>query len=333
MKEHETLWLYDGNVVLCAKNLNGEHVGFRVHMSVLSKASPIFADMFALPASNANELWGGQPFIRMPDSAEDLEEVLKILYHETCILFALGLSLNSVTRTPRSKYTVDRGTNTVARALATNHEITSLRYPIVKRPTEDWPTSIETWVEGEIVAKKYGVPTILHAAFYHLSRLSLEFRDNESKPTKERRHPLMFFGTRTARWKTLAGDDYYRLFIGRTKLKKDALDGLCYWASMAHPDSDSDSDEDELRPDEPGPRCRLARGKAITELHECIRRSEDVLHLLHDYTGDIHSTWMKDLCWTCRLAVRRQAKELRGGLWNHLPEFFDLTALWTTWLR
>lgn len=185
MKEHETLWLYDGNVVLCAKNLNGEHVGFRVHMSVLSKASPIFADMFALPASNANELWGGQPFIRMPDSAEDLEEVLKILYHETT------LSLERLGRnTPLIAEPM-----LIARGLATNHEITSLRYPIVKRPTEDWPTSIVTWVEGEIIAKKYGVPTILHAAFYHLSRLSLEFRANESKPTKERRHPLMCFGT------------------------------------------------------------------------------------------------------------------------------------------
>ena len=84
-ERHPTLWLEDGNVVLSAKspNDNTRTLLFRVHRSVLARQSKVFADMFELPPSDSVDLQGlyeGVPRIDLHDSAEDLEEMLKVLY-------------------------------------------------------------------------------------------------------------------------------------------------------------------------------------------------------------------------------------------------------------
>jgi hypothetical protein len=77
---HESLYFNDGNIVLQAKGTSGKDVIFRVHQSVLSKNCPVFQDMLALPADGVNEIYDGVPLVRMPDSAEDLQSLLNVLY-------------------------------------------------------------------------------------------------------------------------------------------------------------------------------------------------------------------------------------------------------------
>lgn len=57
-------------------------VVFRVHKSILGSASRVFADMFELPDGHgtANDIHDGVPVVHMPDSAEDIEAMLDMIY-------------------------------------------------------------------------------------------------------------------------------------------------------------------------------------------------------------------------------------------------------------
>ena len=83
-QKHDSLYFIDGNVVLIAPNSTGIRTVFRVHQSVLAKSSPIFATMFTLPAGDGNEMYDGVPLVQMLDGAEEVESLLKVLYHQWC---------------------------------------------------------------------------------------------------------------------------------------------------------------------------------------------------------------------------------------------------------
>jgi len=70
-------WFEDGNVVLQAENTL-----FRVHQSILSRHSEIFKDTFAMPQdpSQENENVDNCPVIPLADSAEDLGNIISLLY-------------------------------------------------------------------------------------------------------------------------------------------------------------------------------------------------------------------------------------------------------------
>lgn len=107
VKRHPYLWFPDGNVVIASslpcstdsdvesENDKAEKVLFKVHKSVLANNSKVFADMFALPGLHGDGLetdtgitcaedlglgLTGPPLVTMPDSCEDLEELLMAIY-------------------------------------------------------------------------------------------------------------------------------------------------------------------------------------------------------------------------------------------------------------
>ena len=86
-KHHPSLYYEDGNVVLSALRRDGERQYFRVHQSILSKHSPVLGDMLSMPPLKAfgsanvlEEAYGGVVHVQMPDSGEDLESFLQVLY-------------------------------------------------------------------------------------------------------------------------------------------------------------------------------------------------------------------------------------------------------------
>lgn len=87
--KHSSLWLSDGNIVLAASPSSDQQrtILFRIHKSILSRHSQVFSDMFALPAAPADneDVLEGLPLIRMHDSGEDLEALLKYLYGPTLV--------------------------------------------------------------------------------------------------------------------------------------------------------------------------------------------------------------------------------------------------------
>lgn len=81
VKQDPDLWFADGSVVVIA-----EGTGFRVHMSLLSRASPVLRDMFTLPqptsghttpsGSTSQEV----PFVHVSDNAHDMRCMLHAIY-------------------------------------------------------------------------------------------------------------------------------------------------------------------------------------------------------------------------------------------------------------
>lgn len=79
---HPTLWLPDGNIVLSApSSCRPCDILFRVHKSVLARASTVFNDMFALPTDpTAQDIYDSVPFVSIHDTAEELQSVLQLMY-------------------------------------------------------------------------------------------------------------------------------------------------------------------------------------------------------------------------------------------------------------
>lgn len=75
IERSEEVWLEDGNIIVQAENHQ-----FKVHRSVLSKHSPVFADLFKVPQPSTERTIEGCPVVELHDSAEDIKHVLLALY-------------------------------------------------------------------------------------------------------------------------------------------------------------------------------------------------------------------------------------------------------------
>ena len=76
IKHHDTLWFDDGNIVLIAEN-----IAFRVHSSILSRRSPVFKDMFAMPQPMGAECMENCPVVQMTDPPSELGDFLNYIYN------------------------------------------------------------------------------------------------------------------------------------------------------------------------------------------------------------------------------------------------------------
>ncbi|CAA7266000.1 unnamed protein product [Cyclocybe aegerita] len=91
-------WLEDGNIILQAENTQ-----YRVHRSILSRQSTVFADMFSLPQppefGPGESLVDGCPVVHLQDSAEDVGNLLDLLYESISLQTIEGHISISVIRT------------------------------------------------------------------------------------------------------------------------------------------------------------------------------------------------------------------------------------------
>lgn len=82
------VWMADGNVVLGVADSDEDKEGvvhvFKCHMSILTKQSPVFASLFALPqpadSAEAAERYDGVPLVMLHDPYPALKGLLKMLY-------------------------------------------------------------------------------------------------------------------------------------------------------------------------------------------------------------------------------------------------------------
>ncbi len=88
-EHHEQHWISDGNIVLSATTQDTTRtILFRVHKSILSDQSDVFATMFGLPQGQRDgdiELYDGLPLVRLPDAAEEVEGLLNALRDPLCV--------------------------------------------------------------------------------------------------------------------------------------------------------------------------------------------------------------------------------------------------------
>jgi hypothetical protein len=79
-QKHDSLYLFDGNIVLMAPTKSGGTTIFRVHQSMLFNHSPIFANMLKAPVSDEVQMYDGIRLVRLTDDAEEIESVFKLMY-------------------------------------------------------------------------------------------------------------------------------------------------------------------------------------------------------------------------------------------------------------
>lgn len=134
------------------------------------------------------------------------------------------------------------------------------------------------------------------------------------------------YGARSARWKSLLGEDYYRLLTGREKLKCAAYDQIMKWTFS--PPADDDDDEygnDDEDMNEYQACSRHGKKRLFQTLKQDVDQFNDILGILHRYSKDSPTFIVLDgLCWRCRPIFQQKAGELRWHLWDRLPEFFGL---------
>jgi len=183
---HPDLWFSDGSVILQAQRTQ-----FRVHMSLLSRRSLFFHDMFSLPqplntrtnSATATTSAEGCPLVILHDSPEDLSNLLIALYD--------GPTFGN---NDRDDFRVISG---ILR-LANKYMIDSLRAEAIAHLSIAWPLSLKGWdVREEIasfyeadtgmqhayrypspidiinIAREVNAPSLLPSAFYDLSRYHL----------------------------------------------------------------------------------------------------------------------------------------------------------------
>ena len=72
------MWFDDGNIIIMASE---SQVAFRLYEGMLASVSPIFKDLFAVPQLADAETMYGCPVVRLPDSPEDLQNFLCMLFN------------------------------------------------------------------------------------------------------------------------------------------------------------------------------------------------------------------------------------------------------------
>lgn len=99
---HERHWVSDGNVVLCAVSTDKSPASlFRVHKSLLSGHSEVFASMFEIPQCDSEnggrcqvELYEGLPVVRLSDTEEEVCALLDALRNPLYVVMLSSLDLH-----------------------------------------------------------------------------------------------------------------------------------------------------------------------------------------------------------------------------------------------
>lgn len=96
MQRHPTLYKATGDIVVSATSGGSTHL-FRVHTVILAEHSPVFAGMLALPKGPnvGMQTYDGVPAVHLPDDAEDVASLFKLLYSPgyVCLEFNFSRAL------------------------------------------------------------------------------------------------------------------------------------------------------------------------------------------------------------------------------------------------
>lgn len=78
LAKYDDFWFQDGSMVVVVQDKH-----FRVHQSILSKHSEVFADMFSVPQPPlaSQDLLDGCPVIKLNDELHDFVDLMKVVYH------------------------------------------------------------------------------------------------------------------------------------------------------------------------------------------------------------------------------------------------------------
>jgi hypothetical protein len=288
--------------------------------------------MLSLPnpetGATHNETYEGKPLVLMPDSAEDVASLLKALYDPTYVL-SLFSSCSVFKSTRNRSLPFERwNPNTPLLVhgvlkMATKYQFDRLRERIVKHVESDWPTTLHAWdfrqaeiiryqkdhpepKEGEFthehfpepvsairLAREFNIPTILPAAFYHLSTVPPENHWEGEAGQDEY--------WQRARWDLMQHGDFMNLLFFNTRVW---LHSDLYHHIKASLDLCKSN-------------CRPMFAKAsINSLQDS--PCDSLLFATINYSSSRLRAFK--LCHNCIEAVEREVEENRGELWINMME-------------
>ena len=231
--------------------------------------------------------------------------------------------------------------------LANKYEMVQLRQRIIMHLEGDWPQSLWKWdrLEAEIrasilswedesaqtgligypddhlpepasaiaLARSCDVPSILPAAFYHLSRLSI-YNDRHmsrrapgSACLNPSYHDSLIEGQRTVDWRLLSTTDYMALLKGRAALAAASQELFTPITASMYSACDCNKDR------------QIA---LMEEMRDVCRRSPDILETTRWYLA--REDLGENVCGMCRARMRRELRTFRHMIWAQLPEYFPL---------
>ncbi|KAH7904822.1 hypothetical protein BJ138DRAFT_1119048 [Hygrophoropsis aurantiaca] len=339
--KHDSLYFYDGNVALIALTATGEPLVFRVHKSILSKNSLVFANMF-LESRGDGETRDGVPVFRVPEDSGMMESLLNVLYHPE---YFASSTTESTLSPPIFRRRLFRPPSDMVNILtmANKYKLHDLCKSIVLRLETDWPQTLAEWdlAEAEFtsmdvlssqdgneglrasyvhlddwypepvsaiqIARECDVPSILPAAFYHLSRLSA-VQDNLGQ--RQQHGPPQFLPRhRSAQWDDLSAKDLLCLIKGRENIAQTDL-GLIF--------------SDDCGCGGQHPCIGLKNCGLVEEINRERGRTSDALALLQSYAD--RPDYGDRICAQCCAFMKGRLRKARRVLWVQLPELFQLLS-------
>jgi hypothetical protein len=233
--------------------------------------------------------------------------------------------------------------------LASKYDVDHIRHRIIGHVEQDWPRSLWQWdqIETEIhslreiwhtnrepaldyewsyiddhlpepasairLARECDIPSILPAAFYHLSRLSIYDDWKEARKcidVHSLRYVGLDIGRRTADWSLLAADDFICLLKGQARLSVAAGEMLQFGLDSHEPN------------EHPSDCCSsLKRSELVKEIREACRLTRDLFLTTRGY---MERRDFDNICQCCHSCIRDDLSNFRRHLWNRLPDIFSL---------
>lgn len=245
--------------------------------------------------------------------------------------------------------------------MANKYQVDSIRQQIVERLESDWPQSFVDWQRQQAefqvqleyfthtndanfhyekpsrldnafpepasairLARECDIPSILPAAFYHLSRLTIDDDwDTARRKHDPTTHPWVVYSPathRTVRWPLLTAEDLRCMLAGKAAIRKRVLPttaiGFCP-QDYDDPIDEDDEDAEEI--------CQMSSrhsdGSYAKRLREQLLRERDIdlLECIRDIQRDLAE---RTLCATCE---QRFKTSLDGdATWRKFPVWFGL---------
>ncbi|KAI5117805.1 hypothetical protein M0805_004565 [Coniferiporia weirii] len=349
VERHPIFYFTDGDIILSAPlmvadastlrrgaDISDVTVLFKIHKFQLAANSDVFSSMLELPTSpnNVNETYDGVPLVAMSDSAEEVEDLLRMLYKPWEIKIR-----------QYNPNTCIRLENVLA--MSTKYQFTSIRDYIVFHLEADWPTTLTEWdmFEARIkmmsgnrdlfsnddlpepasalsLARKYDVKSILPAVYYDLSR----FRPLDDWDDKEASDELIeidlppYFGRRVARWQLLSKKDLMSLLRGKCAMQ-DALVG-----KFSKPPGIFDIFGETTSCSTGNTECKKLQMDIFNQIKEALNRSDtDILKSLSRIaasTSGLSRARNNGPCINCVRSAVGYLERNRGEIWSSLPTYF-----------
>jgi hypothetical protein len=229
--------------------------------------------------------------------------------------------------------------------LINKYDMKYFRRRIVEHMELDWPQSLYQWdkLEDEIysirtmwdvaqdsdsddrpmyaddhlpepasairLARDCNIPSVLPAAFYHLSRLSI-YNDWFRIRDGSLHHQELGNGCRTAKWNLLVPEDFICLLKGHEKLPA-VVGEMLQFHFLQEKDGHSLDD------------CNISQCFGIfKEIRDTCRHSRDVFRTTRRLREK--ARFGDQVCQLCCSSIRQELDRFRQSLWMRLPEIFGL---------